>query len=88
MGKTQSKEEVIIAQNANGAASASTIQHHTQKLEIIEILIGVAVFLLMVALIYHIIKKCNKHFVRTIQRELNRNNIATMSRTELTTSAV
>lgn len=88
MGKSVSKEQVVIAQNANGEASASTSQYHGEKLAIIEILIAVSVIILVLAVIYYIFKKCNKHFVRTIQRELNSNNIATISRTNLTTSTV
>lgn len=47
MGKAASKEKVVIAQNANGTASATTLQYHQEKLEIIETLITVAVVILV-----------------------------------------
>lgn len=88
MGKSNSKEQVVIAQNANGDASATTTQYHNEKLAMIEILVAVCVVALILAIIYYMFKKCNKHFVRTIQRELNSNNIASISRSNLVTSTV
>lgn len=88
MGKSVSKEQVVVAQNANGEASATVLQQHKEKLALIEILITFAVVVIILAVVYYLLKKCNKRFVRTIQRELNRNNIATISRADLTTSAV
>lgn len=88
MGKPYSKEQVIVAQNANGEASSTATQYHNEKLALMEILIAVTVVILVLGVLYFIFKKCNKNFVRTMQRELNRNNIATISRADLTSSAV
>ena len=69
MGKTSSKEEVIIAQAGN---SGSTAQGETNRLsirDIIEITFGV---IMIAAVIWVLYGKCKKKFEKKIRKELQR----------------
>ncbi|KAJ8720639.1 hypothetical protein PYW08_006104 [Mythimna loreyi] len=82
MEKTYSKEEVVIAQNANGAATASTAQSMPSGASIEQILLITTVVLLGAAAIYYILKKCHGHAVNTLRRALNAANNMSVQQTE------
>lgn len=81
MGKTYSKEEVVVAQNANGEANASAHQSR-DALTVAEVLLIVVVVILSTAGIYFILKKCQNAAVKTLRRELNAHNFSAVSRHE------
>lgn len=80
MGKTYSKEEVVIAQNANGKASANATLEQQQTNHIIQTLLIVAVVLIVVATVYYILKKCRRSAISTLRRELNAVSIDNLAR--------
>lgn len=69
MGKTQSKEEVIIAQTASGDAKASITKS--------EIILMVICVLLLLVLSIKCMKKCRSEAKRLIRTEIVRNELGT-----------
>ncbi|KAH9638331.1 hypothetical protein HF086_006511 [Spodoptera exigua] len=83
MGKTYSKEEVVIAQNGNGEASASTTQHMPKSTSTELILLITIVVCASVAVVYFVLKKCRTYAVNTLRRELNAANLNDVARIHL-----
>lgn len=79
MGKTYSKEETVIAQNANGEANASTSQNFGQLISVEKILLIIILIVLLVGAVYFIAKKCQKNAVKVLRRELNASTFSVAS---------
>lgn len=80
MGKSYSKEEVVVAQNANGEATANTKLESQQSNHMVQTLLIVAVVLIVAAVIYYIFKKCRRSAINTLRRELNAISIENLAR--------
>lgn len=81
MGKTVSKEQVVVAQNANGEATANTTLAQTQHANhTIETLLIVAVTLISAAVAFYILKKCRKSAINSLRQELNAVSIDNLAR--------
>lgn len=88
MGKNYSKEEVVIAQNANGAAEATTSQKIGSSANVSEILLISLVVIILASVAYYFYKKCRRSAVIALRRELNAVAISSISRQDLTSSQV
>lgn len=66
MGKTQSKEEIVIAQNASGgnnSAHAEQLNYHLTTVNILLIIIVVFIALVVFYYIYRQYKKCHVQWI-------------------------
>ena len=69
MGKTSSKEEVIIAQAGNSGSNAQGEANRLSMRDTIEITFGV---IMIVAVLWVLYGKCKKKFEKKIRKEMQK----------------
>lgn len=71
MGKTQSKEEIIIAQNAAGGSNTSSIEEIKMQISTTNIILGIIVIMFLLVGCFFVLKIYKNCHTQLIRRELN-----------------
>lgn len=74
MGKSQSREEIIIAQTASGGSNSSSLEELKYHTSFSTRILGVICLILMLAVLYFTYRLYGKCHRRWIQREIQENN--------------